>query len=358
MRQRVLILTASAGAGHNMAARAILEECQVLGIEARVEDLMDLVHPAFRRWFQGGYEIMVRKYPGFWGHLYRVSDRKLWCYWYQSCLDYVFCGVLRPILDEYQPSWVICTHSLPQPRLVTLRKTRDFQVAIVVTDLHPHLMWLRGKMDRYFVPAESTKEALAVRMPHSIGCTMVTGIPVNPVFSSQTSCPEPRTALIAAGGIGGGPLAEATQAAVDAGYSCRVVTGGNDSLRAELARLFQGNPNVEVVGKLTPAAMAETMAKSALMISKSGGITTFECFALGCPLIVYKPLMIPGQEELNADWIAESGAGCLVDGPAELTSVLKHLASDPNLIEGMRVQARNLGRPEASRVILSNLGLV
>ena len=358
MKRRVLILTASAGAGHNMAARALAEECQVLGIEVRVEDLMDLVHPAFRRWFQGGYETMVRKYPGFWGHLYRVSDRKLWCYWYQSFLDYVFCGVLRPILDEYQPSWVICTHSLPQPRLVPLRRKLGFQVAIVVTDLHPHLMWLRGKMDRYFVPADSTKEALAVRMPHSIGCTMVTGIPVNSVFSHPVGNSEPGTALIAAGGIGGGPLAEATQAAVDAGYRCRVVTGGNEALRAQLTDRFGSNPRVEVVGKLTPAAMADSMANSALMISKSGGITTFECFAVGCPLIVYKPLMIPGQEELNAQWIAESGAGSLVDSADELTDVLKRLASDPKLLEGMRVQARRLGRPQASRAILSNLGLV
>lgn len=358
MKRRVLILTASAGAGHNMAARALFEECQVLGIEARVEDLMDLVHPAFRKWFQGGYETMVRKYPGFWGHLYRVSDRKLWCYWYQSFLDFVFCGVLRAILDDYQPGWVICTHSLPQPRLVPLRKTRDFQIAIVVTDLHPHLMWLRGKMDRYFVPAETTKEALAVRMPHSIGCTMVTGIPVNQVFAHHVSHPEPKTALIAAGGIGGGPLAQATQAAVNAGYQCRVVTGGNEALCAELTHTFRTTPNVEIVGKLTPAEMAESMARSALMISKSGGITTFECFALGCPLIVYKPLMIPGQEELNAQWIAESGAGSLVDSPEELTAVLQRLATDPQLLEEMRLQARNLGRPEASLAILGNLGLI
>lgn len=358
MSARVLILTASAGSGHNMAARALFEEAERLGVEARLEDLMDHVRPRFRRWFQGGYERLVRESPKLWGHLYRASDRRLLTYQVQTLLDVWNCRVLAPMLDEFAPDWVICTHSLPQPTLAILQRRRKFRTAVVVTDLHPHRMWLRGAPDRYFVPTESSRLCLARRFPLSDGRTLVAGIPVNRAFAETRRKRVPGLALVAAGGIGAGPLADAVEAALSVGWRCEVVTGGNECVRKQLFGRFEGNPSVEILGYMTPAEMAERLATCAALVSKSGGLTTFECLVSACPLIVYKPLLIPGQEEDNAAWIQQEGAGVIAANATELSNLLECYRRHPEALDAIKETSFRLGRPNAAEEILRSLGLV
>lgn len=363
---RLLILSASTGNGHMSAAHAIDAVAKSQGLESSVVDLMDVVKPFFRRWFKGGYEGLVHHSPALWGHLYRGSDRPLLYYQVQTAMDYAFCSVLRPMTQQNRPDWVICVHSLPQPRLKSLRGRLGFRVGIVVTDLYPHRMWLRGDPDRFFVPVEWTRQVLERRQPRFVGRIDVTGIPIAPIFAEppgrDEACrienldPSLRRVLITSGGIGGGAFEEVIQALGDAcpHAELTVVCGRNEALARRLASLHT-HASIRVFGHVPQDTMARLMAAADLMVGKSGGLTTSEALAMGLPFVVYRPFLIPGQEEGNARFLAEVGAGIETSGLADLSQQVARLLGDPARRETMSAAGRKHAKPHAATSIVNRV---
>ncbi len=355
-RPRLLVLSASTGNGHLSAAEAVVSEARAQGLQARHVDTLDFTPKAFQSWYRGGYEVLVRRRPEAWGHLYRSSDRPLFNYWFQTRLDAAMCRGLRRLLSEEQPDWVVCTHSLPQPTLATLRRQFKYRTAVVVTDLYPHRMWLRGRPDWFFVPQTYTKQILEQRIPRSKGHITVSGMPVSSLFKRKMPAPEiPVTVLMTSGGIGGGPLVAAAKAVSATGARLMVVAGRNEAVRHAAASSFEGDKNVEVFGQVDQATMAALMERSNLLVAKPGGLTTFEALAMELPFVVYLPFLIPGQEEGNADFLVKSGAGVSVATPEELGRVVAALASDPVRRQEMSMKARAQAMPDATKTIIEEL---
>src|SRR5690606_15297049 len=120
--------------------------------------------------------------------------------------------------------------------------------------------------------------------------------------------PDRPTVLVAAGGFGMMCADEAAQVLSDRLPQAQllVVAGRNEELRERLVKVALTAP-----GRIIPFGfvdhMHELMAASAFAVTKSGGLTTSECLALGLPMVVFNP--IPGQEERNALYLLENGAG-------------------------------------------------
>lgn len=352
---RILILSAAAGNGHLSAAKAIELECQSRGLTVRNEDALVHSPKAFQTWFQGGYERLVKVNPPLWGMLYRTSDKPYFNYWFQTYLDWTFCASLEDLILDFEPTWIVCTHSLPQPRLRLARRKIGFRTGVVITDLHPHRMWLRGFPDQYFVPVQLTKERLIRRAPWSKGRIEVTGMPIHPAFSAQPPRQEankPPSILLTAGGIGGGPILKIAEEMAAGGISFSIVTGRNVELRESLETAFAGNSNVKVLGQLTQEQMAEALRAADIVVSKPGGLTTFESLACGCAFVVLKELLIPGQEEENARYLRRLGSGTVVDDFSELPNALNELIAKPNQLSAMREKARSHAVPDAAKAIV------
>jgi processive 1,2-diacylglycerol beta-glucosyltransferase len=338
------------------AAFAIAAEAERCGLTAEVLDIMNVSPAAFTAWYRGGYEKLVRDRPAFWGHLYRSSDRPLFNYGFQTVLDYVFTTKIQDAMERIRPDWVVCTHSLPQPRLVPLRRKFGFKVAIVVTDLYVHRMWLRGRPDHYFVPQEWSREVLKRRRP-ALGrnCT-VTGIPIHPVFGEpgpDRDWSGEKVAIVSSGGIGGGPLGDALDHVVEAGWRAKVITGRNEAVRLELVDRFAGQERVDIVGGVDQPTMAGLMKSCHLLMSKPGGLTTFESLATGIPFCVYWPFLIPGQEEGNAQFLRDIGAGVIVRKESEIALTLGGLSEDK--LRAMSAAAKDHALPQAARSIVDEL---
>lgn len=351
------------------AIDAVLKE---RGLTVHTYDTLKFAPYAFRQWYGGGYEFIVRTRPSLYGHLYHVSDERTFSYKVQTASDFIFLRKLRKVLSEEKPDWVVCTHSLPQPRLASLREEFGyFRIAVVVTDLYPHLMWLRGNPDHYFVPTEWSKEILIQRRAQFKDRITVTGIPVHPVFSKVYPDREVRECLgwdgerpvvtLTSGGIGGGPFEEALAELVRLGtpMHLEVVCGRNESRRKQIEKALEempkGNVNVQVRGQISQQEMAIRMQASSLFISKPGGLTTSECLSMGTAMLVYEPFLIPGQEEGNADFLVEKGAGAKAKGPSELASRVRELLGTPERLATMRRIAKEHGRPNAANDIVDAL---
>ena len=347
-----------------------MREAESRGIRAEHIDVLDHVSPAFRKWYRGGYEMLVRRKPAAWGHLYRTSDQKRFNYYFQTALDTQFCKRLEEVLEERRPDWVVCTHSLPQPVLERFRKRFGFKVSVTVTDLYVHRMWLRGHVDVYFVPQSWSEEVLQKRLPEFPGKIVVTGIPVNKLFSeevakidarkrigSEMSIPMNRSkwVLMSSGGIGGGPLEDAALAMDEIDAQTIVVCGRNAKMKKGLEAVTGDMDRVTVLGALSQEQMALMMKACDLLISKPGGLTTFEALTVGVPFVVYWPFLIPGQEEGNAEFLESVGAGVIVREPGELGSVVGGLLSDSDRLKEMGQAARAQAQPEATTHIVDHL---
>lgn len=365
MKPKILVLSASTGNGHMSAARAIVDEATARGLQAVCVDVLDFCPVGFQSWYRGGYEKLVRKWPKMWGYLYKTSDRPLFNYGFQTMLDWVFCAGIQRAIEQHNPDWVVCTHSLPQPRLASLRKKHKFKVSVVVTDLYVHRMWLRGKPDWFFVPQDWSKEVLEKRKRRTKGKNSVVGIPIHPVFQNPLeqsqarqklgiSTEEPMV-LVSSGGIGGGPVVQTVTALTDTGAMVHVVAGRNTELESQLRTEFGGNQQVTVYGHVDQTTMADLMAAADLLVAKPGGLTTFENLAAGLPFVVYWPFLIPGQEEGNAEFLESEGAGVVCHDIGELVKEVTSLTSDPERMKTMGERATDLSMPQSVTNIVDEL---
>jgi processive 1,2-diacylglycerol beta-glucosyltransferase len=369
---KVVVLSASTGNGHMSAAYAIDAVCQAEGIFVKTFDALNFAPKAFKLWYGGGYEMVVRRSPAAWGHLYKVSDEANMSYDVQTKMDTLFMARLEKMLGEIRPDWVVCTHSLPQPKLALLREKFGFKIAVVVTDLYPHLMWLRGEPDHYFVPNDWTKEILEQRQPGSGAKTTVTGIPINPVFREPFDREETLKMLgakagtklitMTSGGIGGGPFGKALRAMMTLGRDVHIelICGRNEARRKDIERKALKLPHnspvkVKVRGHINQKEMAMRMHASDFFISKPGGLTTSECLAVGCPMLVYHPFLIPGQEEGNAEFLVTSGAGAQAFTTDELIATSRDLLDHPEKLKKMREISLSHGKPHSADMIVKTL---
>ncbi|MBP7430551.1 MAG: glycosyltransferase, partial [Candidatus Hydrogenedentes bacterium] len=130
------------------------------------------------------------------------------------------------------------------------------------------------------------------------------------------------------------------------------VAGRNAELEKRLKKLARAYK-----GRVKPFGfvdnMHELMAASDVAVSKSGGLTTSECLAMGLPMLVFNP--IPGQEERNAIYLLEHGAGLWARTPAQMLFKVKALLDDPKRLADMQEAARRIARPRAAFDIAERL---
>jgi processive 1,2-diacylglycerol beta-glucosyltransferase len=185
----------------------------------------------------------------------------------------------------------------------------------------------------------------------------VTGIPVDPAFSVPCDRDAARRAfglsgdrpvvLQAAGGHGVGPLEDAYRALLESTVPSEIVVvcGRNEGARRSLSAIRPPSRHRAKVLGFTDR-MRELMTAADLLVTKPGGLTVSEALACGLPMALIHP--IPGQEERNADYLAENGAALRASSPAALTGKVEDLLSSPERLAEMRRRAFRLARPRAA----------
>lgn len=375
-RPRTLILTGSIGNGHVTAAAALEASMRRHGMQdVRTLDILDVVSPACRAWYRSGYENVVRTAPGLWGILYRLMDRRSPFCTIQAKVDRWAFGNLRNSLKEIAPELIVCPHYLPLPLLARFYQHHTGsrpRIATVLTDVYPHRLWLNGNVDHIFVPTDYSRQVLERRRPEYKGRVTVTGIPIDALFSEQEEQAAARlrmgldpvlpTLLVTSGGIGGGPLREVTEALAELDRPCQVVIvcGRNENgLRMLTQALEEIGPKTQVrfvpKGLVPRNEMAGLMRAADLMIGKPGGATFSEALASGVPMLIYSPMIIPGQEESNADYLMENGAALRAEAPDELTTRVSALLNTARDLERMRCNALRIGRPHSADAVVEKL---
>ena len=97
--------------------------------------------------------------------------------------------------------------------------------------------------------------------------------------------------------------------------------------------------------------MADLMAASDIVVSKAGGLTVSESLARGKPLVLYH--IIPGQERMNAEYVARHGAAVIAPRPSDVARAVRQFAEHPAQAQALRDAARSLSRPRAAQEIVT-----
>jgi processive 1,2-diacylglycerol beta-glucosyltransferase len=371
MLGRVLVLSASAGAGHLRAAEAVEKAIRIRGLATEVQhlDVLKYTNQVFRNFYSKTYIELVNKAPEILGWLYDYLDKPKKNDPIRLAFDRLNANPFIRYLHRYQPDVAICTHFLPSGIISSLKGEGKVKVlnAVVVTDFDVHAMWLCRHAEQYFVALEETKAHLkALGVPEPL--VTVSGIPIDPVFAQPKDQAAMRrrhgldedrfTILVSAGGFGVGPVGRliGTLALLEHPAQVVAVCGRNEALKKELTETVKKVPRrsqvvVKLVGFTTE--MDELMTAADLFVGKPGGLTTSEALAKGLPMVVINP--IPGQEERNSDHLLEEGVAIRCNNLPALAFKIDSLLDAPGKLARLAENARALGRPEAAFTVVERL---
>jgi processive 1,2-diacylglycerol beta-glucosyltransferase len=375
-KPRVLILSASSGAGHVRAAQALEKAFRGRGnCEAEHIDALQHVTKLFQRLYDKAYIRMVRRAPDLMGLLYEQTD-KPWRHPRQRlAMDRLNTQPMIRLLKKIQPDLCVATHFLPAEILAWLIAKKKLQArhAIVVTDYDVHALWLCRTVDRYYVAMQESLEYLAnIGVPREK--LHVTGIPIDPLFEKSVNAGDARknlglaasepVLLLSAGGYGVGPLEQLVKdlLAMERPWQIVAIAGKSEPLKKRLDALGKGagktasgQQRLVAVGFTTE--MDQYMAAADLLIGKAGGLTTSEALARGLPMALVEP--IPGQEERNADHLLEAGAAIRCNNLPAAAWKIAALFDQQDKLRSMKQAARAMAHPDAARVIAQDaLGLL
>lgn len=370
MFNNVLILSASAGAGHIRAAQAIEQAFHQLGAARSVRhiDTLQYTNKLFRNLYSRAYIEAANNAPEVLGWLYDQTDRPWKNERMRLAFDKLNTGRFIRMMKQYQPEIVVCTHFLPAEIISWLKPKGKIssKQAIVVTDFDIHALWLCHHYERYFVALEETAEHLR-RLGIPEGKITTSGIPIDPVFAAPKDATEMRrkhglaqdrtTILVSAGGFGVGPLEHMIESIGTMRHNAQVVVlcGRNAELKDRLTQQAASlvGPHVAVHALGFTTQVDELMAASDLLLGKPGGLTTSEALARGLGFVIVNP--IPGQEERNSDHLLEQGVAIRCNNLPVLGWKIDRLLDNPAQLATMRRNARTLGKPNAAEAIVRKL---
>jgi processive 1,2-diacylglycerol beta-glucosyltransferase len=366
MPVRVLVLSASVGAGHVRAAQAVELALRETAPDATVKnvDVLTLTNAPFRKLYGEAYLDLVNKAPHVLGFFYDHMDKprgadskrdKL-----RLLVERLNLASLIDVLESEKWDAIVNTHFMPAAIIASMRKKRPPSLRTpqmtVTTDFETHRLWVNQPCDHYTTATDEGAAYLHHWGVPSDDIT-VTGIPIHPVFAK----PKPREAamkhqgitggrpvvLQLAGGFGVGPVAEifGSILEVQTPIELIVVTGKNAAAKKKLeAAKVDKRHRVKVLGFTDQ--MDELMAAADIVISKPGGLTTSETLARGAAMVVVNP--IPGQESRNSDYLLENGAAIKINNLPTLAMKLDALLGDSKRLQQLRDNAKRIGRPQAA----------
>ena len=368
--QKVMILSAGVGNGHNRAAKALEKVCSEDSQidEVLFVDCLDYTNEAFRDIYSKHYIEAVKKAPTLWDWAFKKTDVP----WEENNVRQWFERInarsLIKKIHKFKPTICICTHFMPA--IIVSRRVMDDKLrsslSIVVTDYYVHASWLTDVFCRYFVPhTEGKIQLLSLGFPDER--ITVSGIPIDPVFALDKNPGQLRqklnlqgdlpVILLNTGSVGGMNAEDMVDMLSRIKTPCQIaiICGRHKELKGQLEEVTSARtdefPKFNIQGYTN--VMDEWMTVADLLIGKPGGLTLTESLAKGLGMIIWDP--IPGQEVYNSVYLLENGAGVAPTSVSTLGYKVDSILQDKNRLEQMKHSALKLANPNAAEKIVETI---
>lgn len=302
----------------------------------------------------------------YWGvNRFRPETRE---FFHRRCVGYVV-----ELFERWCPHVVVSVHPLTQHlfgRVLKELKLADrIPLVSVVTD--PYYGFWRGwacdDVTLYLVASEDARRQLIDYgiAPERI---KISGMPVHPKFAYPGEAaaraarsalgldPEKFTVFVNAGWEGGGNIPQIFRELVRGELEVQAIflAGRNEELRADAEALAMSAAfPIKVIGY--SEHVEQLMSAANVMISKLGGLTTFEAFACRLPIIADGITAPMPQEAGAANLLVKRGAGVLLQRASDIVPVIRRMVEDTAHYSAMRAATIGLAIPNATRHIVEEI---
>jgi processive 1,2-diacylglycerol beta-glucosyltransferase len=347
------ILTAGFGEGHNAAARGIRDGLLQIAPEVSVE-IRDLFAETFRllnRWSCLAYLELINRAPQWWSHLYDVIDRQKEfrrAFRWLAPVRYR----LAELIAREQPDAIVSVYPayahLLDELLGAAKGSTPKRVVCITDSISINAVWFRCSADAFIVANEQSAAVLErARIRRDI--VRVLGFPVSPAFATlkewRSHQPPWRILYMINAGKFAAPALVQRLARIGE-TELTVTVGRDDKLRRAIESIRTDvGKDFEIIG--WTMELPRLLARHHLLIGKAGGATVQEAIAAKCPMIINQ--IVPGQEEGNAQLIAETNSGRIALSPDEVVRVVSDAISENGkLLNEWSANIAKISRPDAA----------
>lgn len=306
---KILILTSRFGMGHLSAAKAIEEELKSSNSNdiIQVVDIIQFLFPITYKFIYSVFNNFICKFLSIYNCVNKLVTKDE-----SDCVKKRTLIKMDKLFKRYKPDLIIATWSAASRYTSNYKEEYNVKTPLYtyITDVTAHKGWITSNTDMYFVATNSTREQL-VSKGIDKEKIIINGIPVRKVFKEKVifnkASSDKKEILIMGGGLG---LIANLDNILDKLYytsniNITVITCKNKKL---FNKLKENYPNMNVVGYTNK--VEEYMRNADLLITKPGGITTFEAIYTNIPLYVMRPFL--AQEVGNAEFIEKMNIGKVV----------------------------------------------
>jgi UDP-N-acetylglucosamine:LPS N-acetylglucosamine transferase len=371
---KILIISSDTGGGHRSAAQAIAVGVQKFwhgeSVTVRIIKAVEESHHITEK-LVNIYNWILRHRQGWMKYLYWFVNRfrpETREFFHKRCVGYV-----KESFEKWCPHVVVSVHPLTQHIfgriLRELNLTSQIPLVTVVTD--PCYGFWRGwacdDVSLYLVANEDAKRQL-VDYGVAPAKIKISGLPVHPKFreadefDAQTARkafgldPDKFTVFVNAGWIGGGNIPAIFKELVRGELDVQAIflAGKNEELRREAEEIaLTAKFPVKVIGYSDE--IEKLMHSANVMVSKLGGLTTFEALACRLPIIADATTPPMPQEAGTVKLIANRGAGILLERSIDIVPMIRSLIGDSHRYREMKAATATLAAPNATELIIREI---
>jgi UDP-N-acetylglucosamine:LPS N-acetylglucosamine transferase len=371
---KILIISSDTGGGHRSAAAAIAAgvqkffdgESYAIRTVRAIEESHHLAEKLVRlyNWILRNRQHWMKYY--YWAiNRVRPDTRQ---FFHKRCVGYV-----RDLFERWCPHIVVSVHPLTQHIFGRVLKELGLADRVplvsVVTDPCYGFWkgWACDAVTLYLVASEEARRQLIDYgvAPERI---KISGMPVHPKFAypGEEAAQAARRALgldgekftvfVNAGWVGGGNIPQIFRELARGELDVQAIflAGKNEDLRAAAETIALDAPfPIKVIGYSDE--IEKLMSAANVMISKLGGLTTFEALACRVPIIADMITEPMPQEAGTADLIVQRGAGVMLKRPGDVVAVVRRMVEDEVHYSRLRAATVGLAIPNATRHIVEEI---
>ncbi len=371
---KILIISSDTGGGHRSAAVALSEGLQRVwqgeSIAVRVIKAVEESHHITDK-LVGVYNWVLRHKQGWMKYLYWTINRfrpETREFFQRRCI-----GFCRDAFEKWCPHIVVSVHPLTQHIfgriLRELNLTEQIPLVTVVTDPCYGFWkgWACDDVSLYLVANDDARQQL-IDYGVSPEKIKISGLPLHPKFKEVTEAdaqnarrafgldPDKFTVFVNAGWIGGGNIPNIFRELVRGELDVQAIflAGKNEGLRLEAEEIAKGAKfPVKVIGYSDE--IEKLMHSANVMVSKLGGLTTFEALACRLPIIADTTTPPMPQEAGTVRLIATRGAGILLEKASDIVPTIQSLVGDSLRYRDMKAATALLTIPNSTEQIINEI---
>ncbi len=371
---KILIISSDTGGGHRSAAQAIAEGVQKFwqgeSIAVRIVKAVEESHQLTEK-LVSVYNWVLKNKQHWMKYLYWIMNKfrpEKSPFFLNRCI--VFC---KELFEKWCPHIIVSVHPLTQHVFARILKELNLadQIPLVTVVTDPCYGFWKGwacdEVSLYLVANEDAQRQL-IDYGISPEKIKISGMPINPKFSpiDESDAKVARkafgldedkfTVFVNAGYVGGGNIPQIFKELIHGELDIQAIflAGKNNELKAKAEELAKtAKFPVKVIGYSDE--VEKIMHAANVMVSKLGGLTTFEALSCNLPLIVDATTPPMPQEAGTVNLVSKRGAGILLKKTTDIVPTIRDLILDSNRYNEMKIATANLIVPNSTQNIIREI---